>query len=156
MLKSDMPVRRRARRTRTRSPAAPSVESAARSLWKDLADERRRGLIQSLVVQDDCLVLSFVKEPIVVPKTWHGYLVRQEKYRKPASELELRARGAVTGLLGLAEKDPERFLRLAEGAVSAAQDTAKFAKENPGEVKRFLINNVITGFAKGLKKQLEK
>jgi hypothetical protein len=147
------------RRKTTRRPrrAPPTVDQAARSLWRDLADERRRGLVQTLEVRENVLVVAYTQEPVVdMPTAWEGFRVRQERYRRPASELETKVKNTALGFLGIAEKDPERFLKLAEGAVDATRNLAQFAQANSGEVKKFLLNNVITGVAKAAKKRLER
>jgi hypothetical protein len=146
----------RGRPRRRRAPPPASAESAARGLWKDLEDERRRDLVRSLRVEDGVLVVTYAKDPVTLPAKWEGHHVRQEIYRRPASELELKTKGAVVGLLGIAEKDPERVMRLFEGAVDTTKNLAQFVQSNPGEVKKFLLNNVLAGVAKGVKKKLEK
>lgn len=145
------------RKRRGRALRKPTIESAARSLWKDLADERRRGLVQTLGVVDGELVLTYAEDPVEpLPSEWEGYRVRQQVYRRPEGEIEKRLKATALGFLGIAERDPERVMRLAEGAVDASRNLAEFAKSNSGELRKFLLNNVITGVAKGVKKRLER
>lgn len=139
-----------------RSRRVPTVDEAARSFWNDLADERRRGLVQTLEAHEDVLVVSYVREPLDLPTAWQGYRVKQEKYQRPASEIELKIKNTALGFLGLAEKDPERFLKLAEGAVETSKSAIQFAQENKAEVKKFLLNSVVAGVAKSVKKRLER
>jgi hypothetical protein len=82
--------------------------------------------------------------------------VRQQKYQRPASELELKLKNAALGFLGIAEKDPERVFRLAESSVEMGRGAIQFAQENKAEVKKFLLNSVVAGVAKSVKKRLER
>ena len=144
---------RRSRRAREE----PSPDVAARSLWKDLEDERRRGAVQALNVEDGALVVYYAKQPVPGLATeWRGYPVRQEKYKKPESELAVRGRGALLGVLGLIERDPERAFKLAEEAVQTGKAGLEFAQEHKDEVKKFLANSVVAGIAKSMKKRLER
>lgn len=146
----------RARRRR-RTPEVVSADAAARKLWKELEDERRRGNVQALDVKDDALIVYFVGAPVGdLPSSWLGHRVVQEKYRKPESDLEKKVKGAALGFLDIAEKDPERLLRLAEGAVEASKNAAAFLQTNPTEVKKFLVNTVISGVARVTKRRFEK
>lgn len=142
--------------TRRGRRAPPTAESAAKSLWRELVDERRRGEVQTLSVEDDKLVLAYTREPVDVPSVWRGFFVQQVRYRQPTSELEEKIKNAALGFLGIAEKDPERFLRLAEGGVEMGKSAIQFAQENKAEVKKFLVNSVVAGVAKSVKRRLER
>lgn len=148
-------VRKVTRRRRPKS-AGRSIEGAARLLWRDLEDERRQGLVQALNIQDGTLVVGVTKDPVILPSEWMGYPVKQEKYRKPESELVQRGKGALLGFLAIAEQDPERVFKLAEGAVETTRNAAAFLQQNPEEVRKFLANNLVAGVAKIAKKKLEK
>lgn len=149
-------VRKVTRRRRAKASQGRSIEAAARLLWRDLEDERRQGLVQALNIQDGALVVAVTQDPIILPSEWHGYSVRQEKYRKPESELVQRGKGALLGFLSIAEQDPERVFKLAEGAVETTRNAAAFLQEHPEEVRKFIANNLVAGVAKIAKKKLEK
>lgn len=153
-----MPVRKSVtrRRRRAREPQenyAKDEDVAARGLWKELEDERRRGTVQALNVKDGALVVYYVKEPVeTLPSKWMGYRVVQELYRKPESELVQKGKSFLAKFLDVAEKDPERVLRLAEGAVDGFQKSAQFVQENPAALR----NAALAFGAKFLKKRLER
>jgi hypothetical protein len=142
--------------TRRSRRAPPSAKSAARSLWRELADERRHGEVETLNVENDVLVVAYTSEPVDLPIAWEGFRVKQVRYQRPASELETKIRNTALGFLGLAEKDPERFMKLAEGGVDTVKSAIQFAQDNKAEVKKFLVNSVVTGVAKSVKRRLER
>lgn len=148
-----MAARRPAHRRRNQ---VTTVESAARSLWKDLADERRTGEVMQLSIEEEVLCVYATSASLVIPSEWAGYRVQVKPYRPPESEFVRRLRGAASAFLGVVEKDPERAMKLAEGAVDTTKNFAQFLQENPAAVKKFLVNNVIAGVAKGVKKKLER
>ena len=143
---------RRRGRAREDKPVR-SPDTAARKLWKELEDERRCGAVAQLNVEDGKLVIYYVKEPVAgLPSAWMGYPVKQERYKKPESELVQKGKSFLAKFLDVAEKDPERVLRLAEGAVDGFQKSAQFVQENPAALR----NAALAFGAKFLKKRLER
>lgn len=69
--------------------------------------------------------------------------------------LEAKARSVGMKLLEIAEEDPDRLVRMGEGAVSGLRNLYEFFQENPGAVRRVVRDTIISNAAKMTKKKIK-
>lgn len=68
--------------------------------------------------------------------------------------LEQKIRGVGLKLLEIAEEDPERLVRMGEGAVSGLNSLYRFFQDNPGAVQKVVRDTIISNVARATKKKL--
>ena len=69
--------------------------------------------------------------------------------------LEAKARSVGMKLLEIAEEDPDRLVRMGEGAVSGLRNLYEFFQENPDAMRRVVRDTVISNVAKMTKKKIK-
>lgn len=74
--------------------------------------------------------------------------------KREPSQIEQKFFAAVERGLDLLAEDPERFIRMGEGAIAGGRDVLRFIHENPEAAKRTARNTVISFAARMTKKRL--